>query len=327
MKGNGSMRHLLCMGQLLLFLLLPLLCESSESIEVTATVDSRTVGLDDYFTYQVEVSSGTKKLLDLTSVPDFPSFSAFDVVSGPSVSDEFRMVNFSTTHAKKYSIVLQPRDKGEFEIGETTVELRRKLYKTEPIKITVVEGTQKRRERRTRRRSPFDMWDDPFFNRRREREERKVDVEESIYVVADVSKKDVYVREPLILTYYLYTRLNVSNFSYEKAPDFPGFIVEEIPVESKGTEKIVEGLKFYEFPLKKWVLFPIREGGLTIEPQAFNLAVELTSHDPFDFMFGREKTVRRSTEAIEINVKPLPEEGKPEDFAGFVGSYALRTEI
>ena len=40
---------------------------------------------------------------------------------------------------------------------------------------------------------------------------------------AEVSKSNVYLGEPIILDYYIYTRVDVRQFGINKTPSFKGF--------------------------------------------------------------------------------------------------------
>jgi hypothetical protein len=73
-------------------------------------------------------------------------------------------------------------------------------------------------------------------------------------------------------------------------------------------------------------LYPQKTGKLTIEPLSLDITVEVPSNRRD--VFGRSfmSTVNRTVASRNrvINVKPLPENGKPENFSGAVGSFDFK---
>jgi hypothetical protein len=49
-----------------------------------------------------------------------------------------------------------------------------------------------------------------------------------LFVEAKPSRPSLYVGEPLLLTYYLYTRTSISSLQFVTAPEFPGFWAEDL---------------------------------------------------------------------------------------------------
>jgi hypothetical protein len=74
------------------------------------------------------------------------------------------------------------------------------------------------------------------------------------------------------------------------------------------------------------VLYPQKSGKLKIEPLTLSVDVQLPTNrrDMFGRMVLTETTKKVSAGAKTINVKPLPEAGKPEDFSGAVGSFDFK---
>lgn len=78
-------------------------------------------------------------------------------------------------------------------------------------------------------------------------------------------------------------------------------------------------------------LTPLRAGELTIGPATLELSVPTRDgRDPFfqRFLggdpFGARRPVTLQSEALQLEVLPLPEAGKPADFSGAVGRFELR---
>ena len=72
-----------------------------------------------------------------------PSFENFTVVGGPSQSINNSWINGVRSFSKSYSYFLAPKKRGEFTIGQATIEIDGKTYKTLPVKITVTAAIDK----------------------------------------------------------------------------------------------------------------------------------------------------------------------------------------
>jgi hypothetical protein len=89
----------------------------------------------------------------------------------------------------------------------------------------------------------------------------------------------------------------------------------------------------------RYALVASKEGNYTIGPSRMNLTVfqpkrrsprglfdDPFFQDPF-FSFSTGKPITLASEAMELNVLPLPQEGRPADFSGLVGSFKLESEL
>ena len=70
-----------------------------------------------------------------------PNFDGFRVVGGPNQSVSNMWVNGERTFSKVYSYYLKPIKKGKLSIGQATIEINNKIYKTIPVKVTAVSYT------------------------------------------------------------------------------------------------------------------------------------------------------------------------------------------
>ena len=106
--------------------------------------------------------------------------------------------------------------------------------------------------------------------------------------------------------------------------------------------QVIDGQQYVVADIRKIVLFPLKSGRLTIDPLQLECVAQIKrqtrtrSGDPFfddffnDPFFGSGTTnVEKSlkSNALFIDVRPLPEAGKPVTFSGAVGSFTLRSEI
>jgi hypothetical protein len=189
---------------------------------------------------------------------------------------------------------------------------------TRPLQVEVVKGAVKREG--GGRRSPLGS----LLGRRESRVP-----EGEIFVDASLDRERAYVGEQILLVYRVYTQPQLAALPQpQKLPAFPGFWVEEIPVDSRSTlrRRVIRGKEYTEITLMKKALFPTRSGDLTLEETVFEIPVRAVSDDPFDRFFKASRPVYRKTPAKTIKILPLPEEGRPASFRGAVGRFSMEVE-
>ncbi len=135
------------------------------------------------------------------------------------------------------------------------------------------------------------------------------------------SKTSVYIGEPV----YVYTRIySVYHLSVDDLTPakFPGFWVQELDMPSRiqAEDVVINGRTYLAATLDKRVIFPQETGKLKIEPYKLTVTV----YDRFGFPFGQKDVVSNS---LTINVKPLPQAGKPASFGGAVGKYDFNVTL
>ncbi len=235
-----------------------------------------------------------------------PSFDGFRVVGGPSQQVSQSWVNGKSSFNKIYSYFLMPEQRGTIVIKQASIEINGQIYKTTPIKVNV--GAPVERQRDPNDTSPAGSDD--------------------IHLVAEISKSNPYINEPITVVYKLYCGFNIgiSNWQELDKPKYNDFWSQNLDVPQKISEGDYNGERYRYVILKKVVLYPQKSGQLTIEPLSLNVAVEMPSGRR-DF-FGRQQVVqsnkRISAGSKTINVKSLPQTGRPDDFSGAVGKFSFK---
>jgi hypothetical protein len=152
-----------------------------------------------------------------------------------------------------------------------------------------------------------------------------------VFVRAKLSKDSVWLGEPVELSVLLYTAERIANPGIASQPSLAQFWVEEIEhdVEAEAYRETVEGQAYIVYPLVRRVLVPQITGRTDIDPFVLQIPVRLRGGgDPFDFFsFGRTQTVVRKTQALALQVRPLPTDGRPAEFSGAVGSFKLGVKL
>ena len=271
-----------------------------------------------------------------------PSFEGFTVVGGPftSTSSSFQMVNGSMSHTVKctYTFALQAYKEGTFHIGSATLNVKGDKVSSEPFDIKVVpdDGSHAASSGGggSSGQGQSSSSNDPQVSGK------------DLFLKVIPSKKTAYLGEQVVLTYKLYTKVPVSSLSVSKMPTYAGFWTKDISDNNGGslhqTSEYINGIEYTVAEIQKMVVVPQRSGTLTIDPMNIECVAQIRtesnrsrSMDPFeaffnDPFFNRNITnVKKelSTQLFNLEVKNLPDNGKPNSFAGAVGNYNFKSEI
>lgn len=253
----------------------------------------------------------------------------FDVLSGPnqSSSSSTSIINGVRTSSKTltFTCILRPKREGTFTIPAATITVDGKQMQSEQLTVKVLppdqhnsqqSGTQQGRGTSTSSQTGQISNDD-------------------LFIVASVNKKKVYEQEAILLTYKIYTTVNLTNVS-GKMPDLKGFHTQEMEMPKGNREFELEhynGRNYRTIVWSQYVLFPQQSGQLEIPSITFEgtIAQRVQSYDPFDAFFNGgssyvnvQKSIR--TPKLTIDVSPLPS-GKPASYYGGVGNFNISSSI
>ena len=238
-----------------------------------------------------------------------PVFDGFKVISGPFQQVSQVWENGKMSFSKSFTYIIMPERQGRITIKQASVEIKGQIYKTSPVTINVTEAVQAPR--------------DPNDN--------TTPSEQAIHLVAEVSKTNPFVNEQLTVVYKLYVSYDVMVHQWRdlNSPKYNDFWSHNIDIKNLVVEEGTYNGQRYRFVvLRKTVLYPQKDGKLEIEPLSLDVDMEVPTRRR-DF-FGRPLMARESrrvtTGARTITVKPLPEQGRPTDFSGAVGTFDFKVK-
>ena len=248
------------------------------------------------------------------NVSDFgkPSFDDFELYGGPFQSSSYSFINGKQSQSIEYKYVLLPKNSGTFTIGKASIKLDDEVLETKPLTITVKKGKTTGSNAVTKSPSEREQSDD-------------------VHLVLSLSKDRPYVNEQIIATYQLYFRSNISHPKPQEYPQFTGFWSQEykLPEKPKIQEITYKGESYYKVVVRKLVLIPQKSGRLIIGPFVYDIPVQVFTgrYDFFGRPTTRQKVIAVSSGSRVVQVKPLPDEGKPDNFSGAVGDFNLIVDI
>jgi len=268
-----------------------------------------------------------------------PAITDFQVLGGPNTSTSMQWVNGNVTQSITYSYILRPKNQGTFKIGKGSIQVAGVTMESNEVTVQVTAPVAAQQQQR--QRNPYDPFDDPFFNGGEEEQPQtsNADLEkqlkDDVFVKLSVNKNSVYKGEMLTASYKLYFRQNLSGFNVSKAPAFDGYWSQEVELDPKRRPSVetINGKQYNTIEILKYNLYPQRAGALPVASCEVNTVVEVqvrsNSRNFFGSFFGQVQQVPMAlkTNSATVNVKELPEAGKPADFAGAVGSYKFETSL
>ncbi len=233
-----------------------------------------------------------------------PSFDGFRVVGGPSQQVSQSWVNGKSSFNKVYTYFLLPTQRGAVTIRQASIEYQGQTYKTTPLSVNVTAAVEQPKD-------PNDT---------------SISINDALHLVAEVNKTNPYLNEPITVVYKLYFSYNIgiTNWRELDKPKYNDFWSQNIDIKQLSAEEgTYNGEKFRYVVLRKTVLYPQKSGKLEIEPLSLDIDVELPTNrrDIFGRVLMTRDNKRVSAGSKVITVKPLPENGKPDDFTGAVGKF------
>lgn len=289
-------------------------------------------------------------VVNTSNVDDFriDGFEGLVELYGPSrsTSSSFSMVNGKTTSSSSvtFTYTVTSDKAGTFHIPVATVTSDGKTYKSASPQITVLpsgssssnsggqnsgqgssQGGQSNLQSMTHGSQADRMHTQNIGDRITNKD---------IFIAVTASKKRVYEQEAVLLTYKLYTLVNISSLE-GKMPELDGFHVQEIGRQRQPELKMehYNGKNYGTVVWSQYVVFPQHTGTMTIPEIKYEATVvqQNRSADPFDIFFGGgsmvqevRKTVMAPAVTLQVDALPTP---KPANFSGAVGKFSIKSSL
>lgn len=263
-------------------------------------------------------------------IKDFraPSIKGFDVLMGPSRSQQssIQIINGKRTSnsSTAFTYILLAGSPGTYTIPAASVEVNGEKVFSNAISIKVLPQDQNSG-------NSGNNGGGSASSSRSQAAGSRISAND-LFITATASKTTVHEQEAILLTYKVYTVVNLRQL-YGKMPDLKGFHTQEVelPQQKTFTLEHYKGRNYNTTVWSQYVLFPQQTGKLGIPSITFDgvVAQQTVSDDPFDAFFngGGHVEVKKkiTTPKVVINVQPLP--AKPAGFSGAVGEFKLASSI
>ena len=258
-------------------------------------------------------------------VRDFraPSIQGFEVLMGPSRSTQYQNYNGVVTNSITFTYILMAEKEGTYTIPGATIVADGNNYTSNSVEIKVLPPDQ----------SSSNAGSGSSARSSRNQANSGKITDKELFMTATASKTNVYEQEAILLTYKVYTQVNLTNLRGD-IPDLKGFHTQEVELPNQKTFTLehYNGRNYNTTIWRQLVLFPQQTGKIEIPSVTFEGTVSqmVASADPFDAFFngGNYVNITKNivTPKLTINVKELPA-GKPANFSGGVGEFTLSSSI
>ena len=322
----------------------------AEDPQLSASLDKQSARVNEEIHLNVRIV-GVSNSLQAPRLPTLESFEIF--YSGRS--SRFSFINGQSESMTEFNYVLIPRSAGRFVLRPIEIKIGNRNYHTNQLEINV-EDNQTFQTQPARAptpvlpRRPNPIAPTPMASQSGPRPQgppasstvvSQDELDQNIFLKAVPSHVTVYTNQQLVLTYSLYTRYDTRYEGFLEEPETSGFWIEEFPMDQnlgRDTE-MVNGKKFVRADIKKIALFPTAPGLYQIKPGVVKTSVQIEQdssmldeffNDSFfnsGGLFARRVEKHLAPPPIQIEVKALPETGKPANFKGAVGDFRMATTV
>lgn len=301
---------------------------ADDKVSFTASAPDA-VAVGDQFRLSYTVT--TQKVRDFRA----PSIKGFDVLMGPSRSQQssVQIVNGKTTSTSSitFTYILMATTEGSFTIPGATITADGNQMISNSVQVNVLPADQAANGAASSGSGGKQSGGGTTSRASSGTSISSTD----LFITATASKTTVYEQEAFLLTYKIYTLVDLRMFDNVKLPDFKGFHSQEVelPNDRRWGLEHYKGRNYQTTIYRQFVLFPQQSGKLTIDAARFDASIAKATEvsDPFEAFFNGgnnyvevKKTIL--TPQLTIDVKSLPA-GKPADFSGGVGEFNITSSI
>ena len=273
--------------------------------------------------FRLTFTVNTQKVKDFRA----PSIKGFEVLMGPSRSSQnsTQIINgkVSSSSSITYTYILMAGKEGTYNIPAASIVADGETKISNSLQIKVLPADDA---------SASSAQGGSASSSRSQAVGSKI-TDKDLFITASASKTKVYEQEAILLTYKVYTVVDLRQL-YGDMPDLKGFHTQEVelPVQKTFSLEHYNGRNYNTTVWRQYVLFPQQSGTMEIPSITFDgvVAQRINNGDPFDAFFNggtnyveiKKKIV---TPKLKINVAALP--SKPADFSGAVGTFTMASSI
>ena len=225
-------------------------------------------------------------------VPEIPDF---EVLIGPSTSTNMstQIINgkMTTETSLTFTYILQPKKEGTFNIAPATIKVKGANYTSNALVIKVLPPDKAEEATKGGSTGTGISKDDAFLT-------------------IDVSKRNVYEQEGILVTFKLYVRKDIGGIDQPKFPEFTGFLAQEVelPQNKQLVMENYKGKNYGTAIIKQTVLYPQRSGKITIPSGKLDIVLRVPGParqrtSVFDDFFGSSSYIDVKKELTTPPVK------------------------
>lgn len=252
---------------------------------------------------------------------------ALEVLMGPSTSSQssFQMVNGKTSSSSSvtFTYIVSANKAGNYTIPAARAKVDGKQMHSNVLHVKVsgsASSSQQGRGQRSGNDSGAQASSGHISSN-------------ALFMKVSANKSRVHEQEPILLTYKVYTLVNLTSLT-GKMPDLKSFYTREVPLPQQKSFHIetLNGRPYRTVTWQQYVMFPQTTGKLEIPSLDYEGMVMLENRDvdPFEAFFNGGSGYTEVKKVIKapgltVTVDPLP--ARPSNFSGGVGTFSLSASL
>lgn len=306
------------------------------------------------------IPQGIQEDFEILSGPMRNSSTSLRIVNGRSEQQSTMTLSFYLQPKRLGKLVVpeavaQDAEGNTYRSNPVTITVIPGRYQQPPSRQDMARDQNRRRQQR---REAYEE------ARKQQREEivrevdQQIDIDRDLFIRVEVDKQQAYLGEQITASYKLYSRVPMK-VNISKLPSLHGFWTQDFEIpqgNARPTEEVVDGRRYQVFLLKKSALFPQQDGRLELdaaEAEGVARVVREVKHrhpladwmdqnslfgslmiddpffrsDLFTTQVFKDIPVKLRSRPIKIEVLPLPDSGRSDDFSGAVGQFTMKMEL
>lgn len=301
---------------------------TSKAQQITVSAPSH-VAAGENFRVSYTINTQDVEEFRMGNVPE-----GLEVIAGPYTSSQssYQMINGHTSSSSSVTITytLYAHKNGNYNISASRAVVSGKKIVSRAVAIKV-SGQAAHNANGAPKMHHDD--DDSGANPHGMRQAGSAISGNDLFIKVSANKKRVHEQEPILLTYKVYTQVDLTQLE-GKMPDLKGFHTQEVALPQQKTfhDEVVNGKRYKCVTWSQYVMYPQMTGKLEIPSITFKgIVVQQNRNvDPIEAFFNGGSgyvEVKKEIKApgITVQVDPLP--NRPTNFSGGVGKFSISASL
>lgn len=267
------------------------------AVDIDTVLDPKRVRVGESATLQIKVSG-----LGSAEPERIPSVQGLDI-GYRGMGRSFQWVNGRSWNGIVLSFSVTPLRAGRFTIPPITFSSEGATYRSAQVSFLAYGSAPSRSSSGT---------------------DERAEGSPTLGGAVEFSKNDVYVGEPVIGRYYaLYSGLQLeSTPEINELPEAKGFV--QRPFEETREDELAkqQGAELVKSHIATFILLPAMPGKHTVGGGTAVVSLSYT-----DSFFSFPRRARIGFDKKTVQVRPLPEQGRPDNFSGNVGDFTMELDV
>ncbi len=275
---------------------------AGDEVELSVDVQPRSLRQGESLIVRIEARGSGAAGVDIAGRP--PQGIKLVPAGGFSSSQQVSWINGAMSARKSFEVEYLATTAGEGRVPAFTLLIDGKTRKTKPVTVRILPPS-----------APGPT----------------TEQETGLSITARLARKRIYFGESVELEYVLRAFVRITDYGPKQLGQIDGFLIEDEQIEPENTARRItdaSGRQGSEWTLFRRRLSPTRTGKIEIPSTVFTFLVQKSTRNRRSIFFEPQvDRISRLVPARRLEVRPLPEKGRPDDFSGAVGHYRLEAKL